>query len=117
MLAYTQEIVSISEPAPLNDTLKINGSFVLFAVYALYYPTLDFAVGISFDVVLFLNYIGANHLVNSDRNFAWKLAFGMNCFSWYMQLNRKSHFPQQLLLRFLTHQLSLSLSSLPYSWH
>eukprot|EP00735_Rhodelphis_limneticus_P014622 TRINITY_DN867_c0_g1::TRINITY_DN867_c0_g1_i1::g.25325::m.25325 TRINITY_DN867_c0_g1::TRINITY_DN867_c0_g1_i1::g.25325 ORF type:complete len:220 (-),score=56.47,sp/O13737/YDR2_SCHPO/33.33/8e-20,DUF962/PF06127.6/9.2e-25 TRINITY_DN867_c0_g1_i1:130-750(-) len=78
----------ITLPAIIADNIEFDVAFVLFACYALYYLTLDFFAGLTFDVVLFCLYLGANVFVNTiGREQAWQYALGLHVFGWYMQIH------------------------------
>lgn len=87
-VAELAESVDVNLPPIIQENLILNVGFVLFLFYALYYLTLDFFAGLTFDVILFALFLSANAFIKTfGFDLAWKYALAIHIFSWYMQIH------------------------------
>jgi len=72
----------------LSANFVLNLTFFLYLGYAIYYLTLDFFAGLTFDIVLFGLVLSANAFYKYfGPEKAWLYALAIHVLSWYMQIH------------------------------
>lgn len=71
----------------MRENLVLNLGFFAFLFYSTYYLTLEFFAALTFDILLFFMYLGANVFRQAYGDDAWKIALGLHVLSWYMQIH------------------------------
>jgi len=82
-------IVELGSKSLIGQVLPAHGvnlSLLMYAVYAIYYLTLDFWPALAYDVFLFFLYVTANWTAHSTPN-ALYIALVVHALSWYMQIH------------------------------
>lgn len=94
MLCHTREFLPLSTavasagaPAVVSANLVGNAAFLVYAVYAVYYVSLDLVAGAFAATAMLGMLVAANHTYATlGASLALKVAIGVNLFGWYMQV-------------------------------
>lgn len=92
-LAYTPTFavlpqhITKSLPSIISNNLVLNGAFIGYITYSLYYIVLDPTVGLLYFPLLTILYLSSQLFYTVYGSQAWVYALALHILSWYMQIH------------------------------